>query len=47
MRSQLPKHNPAHEKLPALADEWFRRYEAGYDVQRWYTAESNNSTTAS
>ncbi|MFF2556553.1 metal-dependent hydrolase [Nocardia sp. NPDC058058] len=40
IRSQLPKHNPAHEKLPALADVWFRRYEAGYDVSRWYTADS-------
>ncbi|RMI29817.1 metal-dependent hydrolase [Nocardia stercoris] len=40
IRSQLPKHDPAHEKLPALADVWFRRYEDGYDVTRWYTAES-------
>ncbi len=40
VRSQMPRHNPAHEKLPALADEWFRRYEAGYDVQRWYTADA-------
>lgn len=38
VRSQLPGHNPAHEKLPALAGEWFERYDAGYDVQRWYTA---------
>ncbi|MGV9735905.1 metal-dependent hydrolase [Rhodococcus aetherivorans] len=40
VRSQLPKHNPAHEKLPALADVWFRRYEDGYDVTRWYTADA-------
>lgn len=40
IRSQLPKHNPAHEKLPALADVWFRRYEAGYDVSHWYTADA-------
>ncbi|MEV0296173.1 metal-dependent hydrolase [Nocardia sp. NPDC050710] len=40
IRSQLPKHNPDHEKLPALADVWFRRYEAGYDVSHWYTATS-------
>lgn len=40
VRSQMPGHNPAHEKLPAMADEWFRRYEAGYDVQRWYTADA-------
>lgn len=39
VRSQLPNHNPAHEKLPALADLWFRRYDDGYDVSRWYTAE--------
>jgi predicted metal-dependent hydrolase len=38
VRSQIPGHDPAHEKLPALADEWFRRYDAGYDVTRWYTA---------
>ncbi|MDG3014950.1 metal-dependent hydrolase [Speluncibacter jeojiensis] len=40
IRSQLPKHNPAHEKLPALADVWFERYEAGYDVTHWYTADA-------
>lgn len=40
IRSQLPKHDPAHENLPALADVWFDRYDAGYDVTRWYTAES-------
>ncbi|WP_327141519.1 MULTISPECIES: metal-dependent hydrolase [unclassified Nocardia] len=40
IRSQLPKHNPAHEKLPALADVWFKRYDAGYDVSRWYTADA-------
>ena len=38
VRSQLPNHNPAHEKLPGLADLWFRRYADGYDVSRWYTA---------
>jgi len=37
VRSQLPNHNPAHEKLPALAGEWFDRYDAGYDVTNWYT----------
>ncbi|WP_433522367.1 metal-dependent hydrolase [Nocardia pseudovaccinii] len=40
IRSQLPKHNPDHEKLPALADVWFKRYDAGYDVSHWYTADS-------
>lgn len=38
VRSQLPNHKPAHEKIPALAPEWFARYDAGYDVTRWYTA---------
>lgn len=38
VRSQIPGHDPAHEKLPALAQEWFDRYEAGYEVTRWYTA---------
>ncbi|MBI3217459.1 MAG: metal-dependent hydrolase [Mycobacterium sp.] len=38
VRSQIPGHNPAHEKLPALADKWFDRYAAGYDVTQWYTA---------
>jgi hypothetical protein len=26
--------------MPALAAEWLARYEAGYDVTRWYTAAS-------
>ncbi|MET9215950.1 MULTISPECIES: metal-dependent hydrolase [unclassified Nocardia] len=43
IRSQMPRHNPAHENLPALADEWFRRYDEGYDVTRWYTADSVSS----
>lgn len=38
VRSQIPGHNPARQKLPALAAEWFARYDAGYDVTRWYTA---------
>lgn len=40
VRSQLPNHNPAHEKLPVLAGQWFDRYDAGYDVTHWYTAEA-------
>ncbi|AOD21584.1 metal-dependent hydrolase [Rhodococcus pyridinivorans] len=40
IRSQMPKHNPDHEKLPALADVWFRRFDEGYDVSHWYTAET-------
>ena len=38
VRSQLPNHKPAHEKIPALANEWFARYQQGYDVTQWYTA---------
>lgn len=40
VRSQLPGHDPAHERLPALADLWFTRFDQGYDVTRWYTAGS-------
>ena len=47
VRSQMPKHDPTHEKLPALADEWFTRYDAGYDCTRWYTAESREPRTES
>jgi predicted metal-dependent hydrolase len=39
VRSQIPGHDPTNEKLPALAGEWFARYDAGYDVTKWYTAE--------
>lgn len=39
-RSQLPGHDPGDEKLPALAGEWFARYDAGYDCTRWYTADT-------
>ncbi|QDQ98860.1 metal-dependent hydrolase [Tomitella fengzijianii] len=45
VRSQLPKHDPAHESLPALADVWFRRYDDGYDVTHWYTAESASAAS--
>ncbi len=38
VRSQIPGHDPAHEKLPALAAEWFKRYDEGYDVTKWYTS---------
>lgn len=37
LRSQIPGHNPACQELPALAAEWFARYDAGHDVTRWYT----------
>lgn len=45
VRSQIPGHDPTHEKLPALAQEWFDQYDAGYDVTQWYTA--SNDFTAS
>ncbi len=38
VRGQLPRHNPGKQKLPRFATEWLARYEAGYDVTRWYTA---------
>ncbi|MBY8861930.1 metal-dependent hydrolase [Nocardia sp. CA2R105] len=43
VRSQMPRHNPAHENLPELADLWFRRFDEGYDVTLWYTAELTSS----
>ncbi|GAY17374.1 metal-dependent hydrolase [Mycobacterium sp. shizuoka-1] len=45
LRSQIPGHNPAKQKLPSLATEWLARYEAGYDVTHWYTAESRASNS--
>ena len=39
VRSQIPGHNPEHEKLPVLAGEWFDRFDAGYDVTQWYTGK--------
>ena len=39
LMSQTPFHNPAHEPLPELADRWFKRWESGGDVTRWYSAE--------
>ncbi len=36
--SQTPYHNPEHEPLPQFADQWFRRWDRGDDVTRWYTA---------
>jgi predicted metal-dependent hydrolase len=44
VRSQIPGHNPANHKMPELAAEWLARYEAGYDVTRWYTATSNRAS---
>jgi hypothetical protein len=43
VRSQLPNHKPAHEKIPTLAQEWFARYDQGYDVTKWYTAEEKSA----
>lgn len=44
VRSQIPGHNPARQELPALAAEWFDRYDAGYDVTRWYTSARGDMT---
>lgn len=46
VRSQIPGHNPACEAVPALADEWFARYEAGYDVTQWYNAPAQQKGTS-
>ncbi|PXX71697.1 putative metal-dependent hydrolase [Nocardia tenerifensis] len=43
VRSQLPHHDPTHEKLPELAHRWFERYDAGYDCTRWYTADQSQA----
>lgn len=43
VRSQLPNHKPAHEKIPVLANEWFARFDDGYDVTKWYTAEEKSA----
>ncbi|MUL63433.1 metal-dependent hydrolase [Mycobacterium sp. CBMA 234] len=44
VRSQMPGHDPAHAKLPALATEWLARYDAGYDVTRWYTSAQSRTS---
>lgn len=36
--SQTPFHQPEHEPLPHFAEQWFRRWDRGGDVTRWYTA---------
>lgn len=46
-RSQMPRHKPEHEKLPALADEWFKRYDEGYDCTRWYSATPSDQSVGS
>ncbi|HVQ48776.1 MAG TPA: metal-dependent hydrolase [Mycobacterium sp.] len=43
VRSQIPGHDPSHEVLPSLADEWFARYDAGDDVTLWYTKATAGS----
>ncbi|OYN74815.1 metal-dependent hydrolase [Mycolicibacterium sphagni] len=42
--SQFPGHNPARHKLPALAAEWLARYDAGYDVTKWYSAANTQTS---
>lgn len=39
MLSQTPFHDPNHQPLPRFAERWFRRYDEGADVTRWYAAE--------
>jgi predicted metal-dependent hydrolase len=39
IRSQNPFFDPAHERLPMLADAWFERYERGDDVTHWYSTD--------
>ena len=34
--TQTPNHDPEHQPLPAFADRWFARYDAGADVAHWY-----------
>lgn len=46
VRSQIPGHDPGEENLPVLAGQWFDRYDAGYDVTRWYTAEMTGAPNA-
>ena len=38
--SQVPKHKPAGEPLPSFADTWFKSYESGHDVTRFYTSSA-------
>ena len=46
VRSQIPGHKPAKQKLPTLAVEWLARCDDGYDVTRWYTADRSNTRRA-
>jgi predicted metal-dependent hydrolase len=34
--SQTPYHDPGAEAVPAFAERWFARYDAGADVGHWY-----------
>jgi len=36
LRSQLPGHDPAHERIPEYFAEWNRHYDAGEDVTQIY-----------
>jgi predicted metal-dependent hydrolase len=44
VNGQNPYFDPANEKLPAFADEWFRRYEDGEDITHWYGSELTGDT---
>jgi predicted metal-dependent hydrolase len=41
--SQVPNHKPAREPLPRFADVWFRSYDSGHDVTRFYSSSATAS----
>jgi Predicted metal-dependent hydrolase len=44
VRSQAPNHNPKYEKLPELADRWFKKYDENPKIAaRWYTVGSGGN----
>jgi predicted metal-dependent hydrolase len=40
LASQSPRHDPAHQPLPAFAAEWTARWERGDDVTHWYSSQT-------
>jgi predicted metal-dependent hydrolase len=42
LRSQTPFHDPGGAPIPAFAERWFARYEAGEDVGHWYRGATVN-----
>lgn len=41
--SQVPNHKPAGEPLPRFADRWFKSYDSGDDVTRFYSSSAATS----